>query len=111
MEVGLLLPRQDIKMDSIAKMARSHQPDLLIVDRTIHGKYENYLTLEAGYSDKQLPFPWESCITLSSDWGWVPNAKFKSANDVIALLVEVTAKEEVYCWAWAQHQLVLLSQK
>ena len=85
-------PRQDIKMDSIAKMARSHQPDLLIVDRTIHGKYENYLTPERAIPDKQLPFPWESCITLSSDWGWVPNAKFKSANDVIALLVEVTAK-------------------
>lgn len=39
-------PRQDIKMDSIAKMARSHQSDILIVDRTIHGKYENYQTPE-----------------------------------------------------------------
>ncbi|MDR1516954.1 MAG: alpha-L-fucosidase [Dysgonamonadaceae bacterium] len=85
-------PRQDIKMDEIADMARSHQPGLIVVDRTIHGKNENYLTPERSIPDKQLPFPWESCITLSNDWGWVPNAPFKSPNEVIALLVEVVAK-------------------
>lgn len=85
-------PKQDIKMDSIAKMARSHQPDLIIVDRTIQGKYENYTTPERSIPEKQLPYPWESCLTLGSDWGWTPNAKFKSANTVIASLIEVTAK-------------------
>jgi len=85
-------PKQDIRMDSIAKMARSHQPDLLIVDRTIHGKYENYQTPERSIPEEQLPYPWESCIPLSPDWGWTPNAKFKSANAVIADLIEVVAK-------------------
>ncbi|WP_321424710.1 alpha-L-fucosidase [uncultured Bacteroides sp.] len=85
-------PKQDIKMDSIAKMARSHQHDLLIVDRTIHGKYENYQTPERSIPETQLDYPWESCIPLSPDWGWTPNAKFKSANTVIADLIEVTAK-------------------
>jgi len=85
-------PRQDIKMDSIAKMARSHQSDILIVDRTIHGKYENYQTPERSIPEKQLNYPWESCIPLSPDWGWTPNAKFKSANTVIADLIEVVAK-------------------
>ena len=85
-------PKQDIKMDRIASMARTHQPNLLIVDRTIHGKYENYQTPERSIPDVQQPFPWESCITLSNDWGWIPNTQFKSAAQVVALLVEVTAK-------------------
>ncbi len=85
-------PKQDIKMDSIANMARSHQPNLLIVDRTIHGRNENYQTPERSIPDQQLPFPWESCIPLSPDWGWTPNAKFKSAHAVIADLIEVVAK-------------------
>jgi len=85
-------PKQDIKMDEIADMARRHQSGLLIVDRTIHGKNENYLTPERSIPDRQLPFPWESCITLSNDWGWVPNAPFKNPDEVIALLAEVVAK-------------------
>ncbi|NMB49110.1 MAG: alpha-L-fucosidase, partial [Bacteroidales bacterium] len=85
-------PKQDIKMDEIAKMARRSQPNLLIVDRTVHGKNENYLTPERSIPEQQLPIPWESCIPLSSDWGWTPRAKFKSADEVIKLLIEVVAK-------------------
>jgi alpha-L-fucosidase len=36
--------------------------------------------------------PWESCITLSNDWGWVPNAPYKSAQFVVNTLAEITAK-------------------
>ncbi len=85
-------PRQDVNMDEIAEMSRLHQPGLLIVDRTIHGKHENYLTPERSIPDKQLPFPWESCITLSNDWGWGPNAPYKSSQTVINSLIEITAK-------------------
>lgn len=85
-------PRQDIKMDRIATMARQAQPGLLVVDRTIHGKYENYQTPERAIPETQLPYPWESCITLSNDWGWVPNAKFKSPETVIGNLIEIVAK-------------------
>ncbi|MDR0421854.1 MAG: alpha-L-fucosidase, partial [Proteiniphilum sp.] len=85
-------PRQDIDMDRIAAMARGNQPGLLIVDRTIRGKYENYQTPERSIPAKQLPSPWESCIPLSSDWGWVPNAAFKTPAKVIASLIEVAAK-------------------
>lgn len=84
--------RQDIDMDRIAKMTRQHQSDIIIVDRTIRGKYENYQTPERSIPAEQLPFPWESCIPLSSDWGWIPDAKFKTPAEVIALLIEVTAK-------------------
>ena len=85
-------PRQDIGMDDIAAMARRNQPGMLIVDRTIRGKYENYQTPERSIPAEQFPYPWESCIPLSSDWGWIPDAKFKSPAEVIALLIEVTAK-------------------
>ena len=85
-------PKQDIKMDRIVDVARKAQPGLLVVDRTIHGKYENYQTPERAIPDTQLPYPWESCITLSNDWGWVPNAKFKSPETVIANLIEIVAK-------------------
>lgn len=85
-------PRQDIDMDKIAEMARRNQPDLLIVDRTIRGKYENYQTPERSVPAEQLPYPWESCIPLSSDWGWIPDATFKTPAEVISLLIEVTAK-------------------
>lgn len=85
-------PRQDIDMERIAGMARENQPDMLIVDRTIRGKYENYQTPERSIPSGQLSYPWESCIPLSSDWGWIPDAKFKTAGEVIALLIEVAAK-------------------
>ncbi len=85
-------PRQDPDMDKIAEQVRKNQPGILIVDRTIKGKYENYQTPERSIPDKQIPNPWESCITLSHDWGWVPNAPYKSAQTVINMLAEITAK-------------------
>ena len=84
--------KQDLDMPAIAKMARSHQPGLLMVDRTIHGPYENYQTPERTVPETQLDFPWESCITLSDDWGWVPRPRWKSPEKVINLLIEIVAK-------------------
>ena len=83
---------QDIHMDRLALMARSHQPGLIIVDRTIRGPYENYQTPERTIPEAQLPYPWESCIPLSDDWGWVPRPRWKSARQVVNTLAEVVAK-------------------
>ena len=83
---------QDIDMPAIATMARKAQPGLLIVDRTVHGPYENYQTPEQRVPDKQLDHPWESCITLGDNWGYVPNDKLKSSAKVIQQLIEVVAK-------------------
>lgn len=83
----------DIMLDSILLSARSGlHPGLISVDRSIRGRNENYQTPERGIPEKQLDYPWESCITLSNDWGWVPDAPFKSPAKVIALLAEITAK-------------------
>ena len=83
---------QDIDMPRIASMAREAQPGLLIVDRTVHGAFENYQTPEQKIPEKQLQNPWESCMTLGDAWGYVPNDKYKSAARVIHSLVEVVAK-------------------
>jgi alpha-L-fucosidase len=91
---GAAIPEfsQHIDMPGIASMARSAQPGLLIVDRTVHGMYENYQTPEQTIPKEKLNHPWESCITLGNAWGYVPNDQFKSSAKVIHTLIEVVAK-------------------
>ncbi|MGX5689127.1 alpha-L-fucosidase [Arcticibacter tournemirensis] len=83
---------QDIDMPKIASMARDAQPGLLIVDRTVHGPYENYQTPEQKIPEKQLDHPWESCMTLGNAWGYVPNDQYKSASQVIHSMIEIVSK-------------------
>ena len=83
---------QEIDMPRIAGMARQAQPGLLIVDRTVQGPYENYQTPEQRIPDKKIDNPWESCLTLANNWGYVPNDTYKSPAKVIHSLVEVVAK-------------------
>ena len=91
---GAPIPEWDQKIDmpKIATMARQAQPGLLIVDRTVHGPYENYQTPERSIPKKQLSYPWESCITLGSSWGFVHNEHYKSPTKVIHDLIEIVAK-------------------
>lgn len=84
--------KTEIDMPRIAAMARKAQPGILVVDRGIHGPYENYQTPEQQIPDEQLPFPWESCLSLSKDWGYVPGAIFKSPTTVVTRLMEIVAK-------------------
>jgi alpha-L-fucosidase len=91
---GARIPQwsQDIDMPRIAEMARAAQPGILIVDRTVHGPYENYQTPEQKIPEQQLDYPWETCMTLANNWGWVLNDKFKTASRIIHVLIEVVAK-------------------
>ena len=83
---------QDIDMPKIAAMSRKVQPGLLVVDRTVHGPYENYQTPEQRIPAEKLDHPWESCMTLANNWGYVANDRYKSSAKVIHSLVEVVAK-------------------
>jgi alpha-L-fucosidase len=84
---------QDIDMPAIAKMARKHQPGLLLVDRTVHGEFENYRTPEQQIPDKKPDYPWESCITLGDSWySTGPRERYKSASWAIHTLVKIVAK-------------------
>lgn len=83
---------QDIRMDKIAAMARTHQPGLIVVDRTVKGEFENYQTPEGEIPETQLDVPWETCMAMNG-WGWQSTDRWaKSLNKIIASLIEVVAK-------------------
>lgn len=83
---------QDIDMPRIAKMARGHQPGLLVVDRTVSGEFENYVTPEQQIPDHYMPIPWETCMTMGESWSYVPKGNFKSARKLIHILTDVVSK-------------------
>jgi len=85
-------PDQDIQMDKLAAMARSYQPHMLIVDRTVGGKYENYRTPEQEVPDKPLPYAWETCMCMGTQWSYKPDDTYKSAFQLIHLLVDIVGK-------------------
>jgi len=85
-------PNEDINLDAIVDNARRHQPGLIVVDRACPGKHENYQTPEQRIPDHQILNPWETCMTLTYDWGWTGHPVFKSPATVIATLSEVVAK-------------------
>lgn len=85
-------PDQDIQMDKLAAMARRHQPKLLVVDRTVGGRYENYRTPEQEVPEKPLPYAWETCMCMANQWSYRADDKYKSAHQLIHLLVDIVGK-------------------
>ncbi|MEN8188011.1 MAG: alpha-L-fucosidase [Bacteroidota bacterium] len=83
---------QDIKMDELVVKAREKQPGLIVVDRAVYGKNQNYLTPENRVPDKTLPYPWESCIISGGGWSHSPNAKYMDGRKGIQTLVDVVVK-------------------
>ena len=83
---------QNIDMPRIAAMARTKQPGLIVVDRTVTGQYENYTTPEQQVPDAPLDHPWESCITMGNSWSYVPGDHYKSVNQIITLLVKIVSR-------------------
>ncbi len=80
---------QDIDMDKIGTMARRNQPGVIIVDRTVPGKWENYVTPEQAVPEKALSIPWESCITMGDSFSYVPNDNYKSSQKIIETLIKI----------------------
>jgi alpha-L-fucosidase len=89
-------PDADIDMDGLAAMARTHQPGLIVVDRTVHGPNENYVTPEGEIPSHYLPYPWETCMTMGTGWGWRQNEQFKSAGKLIRNLCRIVARNGNY---------------
>ena len=83
---------QDIDMPAVADIARENNPDLIIVDRSVGGKYENYQTPEQQVPDSLLPYPWETCMSMGDSWSYVANDNYKSTNKLIHLLCDIVAK-------------------
>lgn len=79
-------------MAEIVQKAREKQPGLIVVDRAVEGPYQNYLTPENKVPENMLPYPWEACIISGGGWSWSPNARYKSPQQVIHILVDIVAK-------------------
>jgi alpha-L-fucosidase len=86
------IQNQDINMPLIVKNARARQPGLIVVDRTVSGLYENYLTPENMVPETAIPYPWETCMPMAKSWSYVPNDNYKSARRLIHLLVDIVSK-------------------
>ena len=83
---------QDIDMARIAKMGRSYQPGLMVVDRTVSGEFENYVTPEQTIPKEALSYPWESCITMGNSWSYVPNDTYKPTNELVHMLLRIISR-------------------
>ncbi|MBR1770291.1 MAG: alpha-L-fucosidase [Bacteroidales bacterium] len=83
---------QDINMPLLAEIARRGNEDMIIVDRSVGGKYENYRTPEQSVPDEPLDYPWETCMTMGDSWSYVKNDNYKSTNTLIHILIDVVCK-------------------
>jgi alpha-L-fucosidase len=83
---------QDPRMDELVEKAREKQPGLIVVDRAVYGKNQNYLTPENRVPERPLPYPWESCIISGGGWSFTPGAKYMSGREGVHILVDIVAK-------------------
>lgn len=83
---------QDIKMDELVDRIREKQPDMIVVDRSVEGKNQNYLTPENTVPENIIPYPWESCIPMSQSWSFVKKPIYKSSEQIIRMLIDIVSK-------------------
>ncbi len=83
---------QDVDIPKIAAMARSHQPGLIVVDRSVPGEYENYTTPEQQVPQHAMEDPWETCMTMGNSWSYVPHDQYKPAVQLVQLLVKIVSR-------------------
>lgn len=83
---------QNIHLSSIMEEVRKIQPGLMVADRTVGGKNENFITPEQTIPDHPIKVPWESCVTLGSSFSFRFDDTYKSAKTVIHMLCDIVAK-------------------
>ncbi|WP_168356290.1 alpha-L-fucosidase [Lysobacter enzymogenes] len=86
---------EDIDMPAIAANARSKQPGLLVVDRTVGHGYEDYLTPEgtASMPQEYTTDIWEACTPLGQQsWGFNPDDTYRPVSEIVGYLVKATAR-------------------
>lgn len=71
--------------ERVIRFVRSLQPDILVNNRT--GAPGDFDTPEQHVGRCQFNRPWESCITLGTQWTWKPNDKLKPHTDAVQMLV------------------------
>jgi alpha-L-fucosidase len=71
--------------ERVIRFARSLQPNLLVNNRT--GAPGDFDTPEQTVGRFQNTRPWESCITLGTQWSWKPNDALKPYTHALRILV------------------------
>ena len=94
LDAGWVCPEngQDLHIGELAAKARALQPGLLVVDRTAGGPYENYVTPEMLVPPEPLGIPWESCLTLGTDFDYKFGDRYKTPRELVGTLVGIVAK-------------------
>jgi len=73
---------------------RRLQPSIIINDRTDAAADFRSREGDNALGDFESSYPWELCTTLTEGaWGYVPNAKIKSLDHVIRLLVSAAGRD------------------
>ncbi len=75
--------------ERVVRFVRSLQPDILVNNRT--GAPGDFDTPEQRVGRRQFDRPWESCITLGTQWSWKPDDTLKPYTDAIRILVVCAA--------------------
>jgi alpha-L-fucosidase len=82
---GLGGKAEDWGAANLFRMARTIQPHLIINNRC--GLAGDFDTPEQQIGRFQVDRPWESCITLGTQWSWKPDDKIKTLKECIDILV------------------------
>ncbi|WP_406144581.1 alpha-L-fucosidase [Streptomyces sp. NBC_01012] len=86
-------PDEPIGIDEIADRARELRPDILVVDREVHGPHENYRTPEQEVPESNPGHPWESCVTMTPSWcSTRVDEPAKPMTEIAATLVRIVAR-------------------
>ena len=80
-------------------IVRSLQPQIIINNRLDMGSLDDYnaqrigpqadyATPEQRVGEFDIEKPWETCLTLGTQWSWKPDDKIKSIEDCVRILVQ-----------------------
>jgi len=83
---GLYCTEDKLDSRNLFRMIRSLQPHILINNRCgLPGDYDTPEQTIGRYQDTR---PWESCITIGTQWAWKPNDHIKPLKECIQTLVQ-----------------------
>ena len=64
-----------------------------IVNERVGNKYGDYMVLEQKGGDNIIPRCWETCLTMSKNWGYIKaDTTFKSPEKLVGFLVDAVSK-------------------
>ena len=87
---------QDMKMDEVGEMCRNNQPGILVVDRWVGGRWENYRTPEQHIPSESDMIPFESNMTVNCCFSYrfveSNETNVKTSRELTHKLIDVVAK-------------------